>query len=430
MKIFGFNISKSSTSTVKNGVNASMEELKRKDAKRRKNLQDEIRKQTLHRIKANINKWLMARRMAESIENPNNTEKERVYKDILVDSHLTAVMQTVRLLCMANSFSIYNMENDEVDEKSTKLFRKMWYRNIIKEYVNSKFHGFSLVQLGDIKDGCFDNSELVPRHYVVQQKGGVKKELGNVKSLIDFKDRRFINWLVPMGDPNDLGLLDKAAPLIIKKKEVIAAWSEGAEMFAHPLRYVKTKISDVERKENAEDMMDEMGLSAWAVLDSEDEIGFLQGNRTDISNMYKSFLEFVNSEISKLFLLQTGTTDEKSHVGSAQVMQDTLKSLIESYLTDIEDLTNKTVIPIAQRHGLMPLGRYIKADNEQKLSLKELFEITRGLLDKYNIDASWISETFEIPVDEMSDEEKEVKIEKAEDVMEAVNKLYNPENCC
>ena len=430
MKIFGFNISKSSTSTVKNGVNASMEDLKRKDAKRRKNLQDEIRKQTLHRIKANINKWLMARRMAESIESPNNTEKERVYKDILVDSHLTAVMQTVRLLCMANSFSIYNTENDEVDEESTKLFRKMWYRNIIKEYVNSKFHGFSLVQLGDIKDGCFDSSELVPRHYVVQQKGGVKKELGNVKSLIDFKDRRFINWLVPMGDPNDLGLLDKAAPLIIKKKEVIAAWSEGAEMFAHPLRYVKTKISDVERKENAEDMMDEMGLSAWAVLDSEDEIGFLQGNRTDISNMYKAFLEFVNSEISKLFLLQTGTTDEKSHVGSAQVMQDTLKSLIESYLTDIEDLTNKTVIPLAQRHGLMPLGRYIKADNEQKLSLKELFEITRGLLDKYNIDASWISETFEIPVDEMSDEEKEVKIEKAEDVMEAVNKLYNPENCC
>ena len=430
MKIFGFNISKSSTSTVENGANASMEDLKRKDAKRRKNLQDEIRKQTLHRIKANINKWLMARRMAESIENPNNTEKERVYKDILVDSHLTAVMQTVRLLCMANSFSIYNTENNEVDEESTKLFRKMWYRNIIKEYVNSKFHGFSLVQLGDIKDGCFDSSELVPRHYVVQQKGGVKKELGNVKSLIDFKDRRFINWLVPMGDPNDLGLLDKAAPLIIKKKEVIAAWSEGAEMFAHPLRYVKTKISDVERKENAEDMMDEMGLSAWAVLDSEDEIGFLQGNRTDISNMYKAFLEFVNSEISKLFLLQTGTTDEKSHVGSAQVMQDTLKSLIESYLTDIEDLTNKTVIPIAQRHGLIPLGRYIKADNEQKLSLKELFEITRGLLDKYNIDASWISETFEIPVDEMSDEEKEVKIEKTEDIMEAVNKLYNSENCC
>jgi len=305
---------------------------------------------------------------------------------------------------MANSFSIYDESTDEVDQDSTKLFRKMWYRNIIKYYVDSKFHGFSLVQLGDIVSNVFEDSYLVPRHYVIQQKWGVKKELGNVSDLIKFNDPKFRNWIIPIGDPEDLG-------------------------------YVKTKISDVDRKTNAEDMMEEMGLSAWAVLDEEDEIGFLQANRTDISNMYKNFLEFVNSEISKLFLLQTGTTDEKTHVGSAGVMQDILKSLIEAYLTEIEDLTNKKIIPLAQRHGLMPLGRYIKADNEQKLNLKELFDIVQGLMGEYKIAANWISETFEIPLEELSDEEKmkksQVDLKKEEDdVIQAVNKLYNPEECC
>ncbi len=433
MKILGFEINKTAKKAPMNKASEAMKDLVVKDYKRRRDIQKKLKKQTLYRIKAQINTWMAARRVAENINSPNNTEKERVYKDILVDAHLTAVMQTIRLLCMANSFSIYNVENNEVDEESTALFRKMWYRDIIKEFVNSKFHGFSLVQLGDIVNGCFDGSELVPRHYVIQQKGGVKKELGNVTDLLMFDDPKFRNWLVPMGDPEDLGLLDKAAPLIIKKKEVIAAWSEGAEMFGHPLRYVKTKISDKERKANAEDMMDEMGQSAWAVLDEEDEMGFIDTNKTDISGMYSSFIEFVNSEISKLFLLQTGTTDEKSYAGSAKVHQETLKMLVEAYLTEVEAITNKTIIPIAQRHGLIPLGRYIQADNEQKMTVKELSEVVVSLMNNYKIDADWLSETLEIPLKdlEVKDDKKDKKIEvKADDMLNAMNKLYNPENCC
>ncbi len=378
------------------GKGISNEEVKRADRKRQRNIQKDIRKQTLYRITASINMWQQARKTAENLLTPNNTELLRVYKDIEVDSHLHALMQTIRLKTMANSFSIVD-ENGEIDKESTKMFQKMWFRKIIKEKVDAKFYGFSLMQLGDIVNGCFSSSTLVPRHYVVQQLGGIKKNLGST-DLIYFNDPKYKNWLVPIGDTDDLGILDKAAPLVIKKKEVLSAWSEAAEIFGMPLRYMKTKISDDDKREEAEGLMEDLGGSAWAVIDEDDEIVFAQTSRTDISNMYNSFVERINSELSKLVLLQTGTTDEKSHVGAAGVMENVLKSLIESYLTDVEDLANEIVIPIAQRHGLMPLGRYLKAADEQKLTLKELFEIVKELLPHAKIPKEWISETFEIPI--------------------------------
>ena len=487
---------KENSNVLKSGM--TNEDVKNADRKRRRDLAKDIHKQALYRITATIKMWQSARKTAENLNSPNNTELLRVFKDIEVDSHLHALMNTIRLKTMANSFSIVD-ENGDIDEDATKLFQKMWFRKIIKEAVNSKFYGFSLVQLGDIVNGCFSDSELVPRHYVIQQKWGVKRNLGNISDLIPFDDPKFKNWLVPIGERYELGILDKAAPLVIKKKEVLSAWSEAAEIFGMPLRYMKTKIADDDAREDAEDLMENMAGSAWAVIDEDEDIVFAQTSRTDISNMYDSFIERINSELSKLILLQTGTTDEKSHVGAAGVMENVLKSLIESYLTDVEDLANEVVIPIAQRHGLIPMGRYLKAADEQKLTLKELFEIVKELLPHAKIPKEWISDTFEIPIeideevdadeatqrvlrgsvggvtaliavkqavaDGTSDLESAVSIIKhiygfdedkaremigeievkepapqppapedepeVDDVMEAVNKLYNPEqNCC
>lgn len=390
--------------------NLNHEGVKKASKKQSKDIQKAIKKQTLSRIRMNLTRWTTARTYAESEINPNNTELIRVFRDIEIDSHLWALMQTIRLKVMANSFNIYQA-NDEIDEEATKMFKKRWFRNTAKHIVDSDFYGFSLVQLGDIVNGCFKDATLVPREYVLQQKEGVKKSLGDTKDLIPYTEGVYKNWLVPAGERFNLGLLDKAAPLVIKKKEVIAAWSTAAELFGMPIRIGKTSISDDERRENMEEMLDDMGESAWAVINEDDEIELKEAAKTDFSNMYDKFIERVNSELSKLFLSQTGTTDEKTHVGSANVMENILKDVIESYVLKVCDVTNEVIIPLAQRHGLVKLGSYIKADNEQKLSVKELFDIVKELLPTMNIPKDWISETFDIPIEV---EEELNKNEKAQ----------------
>jgi phage gp29-like protein len=378
--------------TARNKANTEMR-------KKSDQVQKRISKLTLSRITANISRWQNARQTAESLINPNNTELIRVFKDIEIDAHLWALMQTVRLKVMANSFALYNSEG-ELDEEATDKFQKKWFRGVIKEAVDADFYGFSLVQLGDIENGCFSSSELVPREYVIQQRGGVKKSLSNSKDLIPFDSGSYKNWLIPIGNKNNLGLLDKAAPLVIKKKEVISAWSEAAEIFGIPMRIGKTNIQNKESKQNMEEMLENMGEAAWGVFDTEDDIELKEANKSDFSNMYDSFINRVNSELSKLIILQTGTTDEKAFVGSAEVHESILKDVIESYIIQVEDLANEVVIPICIRQGLLKPGTYLRAENEQKISPKELFEIVKVLLPQFNIPRDWITETFGVPIED------------------------------
>lgn len=403
MNILGFNISRASAKVV-NKTKLTHEDVKKK-AKKAVNA---IRRQTLTRIAVNITRWQTARVYAESEINPNNTELIRVMRDIEIDAHLWALMQTLRLKVIANDFNIYGID-DEVDDESTDKFKKKWFRMVIKHTVDSEFYGFSLVQLGDIVNGCFTDATLVPREYVVQQRDGVKTSLGNSKDLIPFNEGLYANWLIPIGEKDNLGLLDKAAPLVIKKKEVISAWSEAAELFGMPMRIGKTSLQDAERRENMEDMLENMGEAAWAVIDDDDEIELKETAKTDFSAMYNMFIDRVNSELSKLFLSQTGTTDEKTHVGSAGVMENILKNVVESYILRVEDITNEVVIPLMQKHGILPLGVYIKADNEQKLSLLDLWSIVKDLKNTVKIPNEWLATTFGIPIEDVEGENVDEK---------------------
>src|SRR5690606_13660156 len=100
--------------------------------------------------------------------------------------------------------------------------RQKWFRRVCTFAIEADFYGFSLVQLGDIVNGNFKDAEIVPREYVLQQKGGVKRSLPDTKNLILFDDPEYRNWIVPIGERHNLGLLHKAAPLVIKKKEVLS----------------------------------------------------------------------------------------------------------------------------------------------------------------------------------------------------------------
>ncbi|MCK4500627.1 DUF935 family protein [Candidatus Babeliales bacterium] len=403
MEIFGYNF------TMRGGFSAKTENVSKKltheDVKKKsKRAEKAIRVQTLTRIKINIQRWLAARQYAESRINPSNTELVRVMRDIEIDAHLWALMQTLRLKVIANDFNVYK-EDGEVDEESTAKFKKKWFRNLIKHTVDSEFYGFSLVQLGDIVNGCYVDSEIVPREYVVQQVGGIKKSLGNAKDLIPFEKGVYSNWLVPIGEKRNLGLLDKAAPLVIKKKEVIVAWSEAAELFGMPMRIGKTSLQDDNRRKNMEEMLENMGEAAWAVIDDDDEVELKDTAKTDFSNMYDKFIDRANSELSKLFLSQTGTTDEKTHVGSAGVMENVLKDVVESYIVKVEDIANEVVIPLMQKQGILPYGVVLKADNEQKLSMLDLWAIVKELMPSVPIPNQWISDTFGVPIEDEDGEE-------------------------
>ena len=411
-------------------VRAINEQTLASQKKRKSNkIREKIFKTALIRSRAGVQEWKFATMTAESVISPNNTELIRVYKDIEVDLHLFALMQTVRLKVVANNFFIYDA-NGEPNEELTDLFKRKWFRKATKNIVDSEFYGFSLIQLLDIQNGIFSDSELVPREYVVQQRRGVKKMLANYKDLIDFDAPEFLNWLIPVGETDNLGLLHKAAPIVIKKKEVVSAWSEAAEIFGMPLRLGKTDINNPEKRENMEGMLENMGQAAWGVFDTEDEITFVETSKTDFFKIYQEFINTANAELSKGFLLQTGTTDEKAYAGSAGVHESVLKTLIEAYIVLVEEVTNEAIIPACVRLGLLPVGCYFQSDNEQKLSLEEMVKVLDILLKSptKEVPNEWIEANFGVPVEDKVQEIAKDLVDPNVDpttVMKKVKNLYS-----
>jgi phage gp29-like protein len=394
------------------------------DSRKSNKVREKIYRTALQRSRAGIQNWISATQQAESLILPSNTELIRVFKDIEVDLHLFALMQTIRLKVIANNFFIYNAD-ETVNDEATALFKQKWFRKASKFIVDSEFYGFSLIQLLDIKNGIFSDAELVPREYVIQQKGGVKKSLANSSDLIPFDAPEFINWVIPVGETDNLGLLHKATPLVIKKKEVISAWSESAEIFGMPLRVGRTNIGDPVKRANMEDMMENVGSAGWAVIHEDDVVEFVETSKTDFYKIYQEFIQSVNSELSKGFLLQTGTTDEKSYSGSAGVHENLLKSLIEAYIVLVEETTNEAIIPACVRLNLLPVGCYFKSDNEQKLSLEEMVKIVTELLKYKDVPNEFIFETFGVPVEDKAVEEIANPNAPASSVMKAVKNMYS-----
>lgn len=360
----------------------------------------QIVKREITRSNQNIKKWRTATIQAESIINPNRAELLTIYKDVVLDAHLTSLMNTIKLKIQSGECYICNPDGTENDELSDR-FRDQWFRQYLGYFADAIFYGHSLIQLGGIQNDVFVDLELVPRENVVPELGIVKSESwAYATDGTDFRAEPWSDWLIEIGQKNDLGLLHKATPLVLWKKGVLGAWSQYAELFGMPLRIGKTDILNPTNRANMEKMLENMGSASYGVFNSDDMIEFIEQTQSDAFNVYDKLIDRVNSELSKLILGQTGTTDEKSFTGSANVHAEILGDYISAIKQQITDHVHAVIIPKMKAFGMLPNTKiFFKWDNDEQISIDEHFNITKELLKYYNVSPEWIAETFNVPVE-------------------------------
>ena len=410
MKIFGFEINRV--------VNKDMAQpVETKIAAR-------ITERQLYRHRQDVQKWRNAISGAEDKANPSRVELMRVFQDVVLDAHLSALMQTRKLAILSSEYKFVNKdgsENEIVDDQMHKL----WFAKFMEYAMDSIFYGYSLIELGEIVDDGFPNIQLIPREYVVPEKNVVNIELyGSHFTGIDYSQSPVNEWNIFVGS-NDLGLLNKAAPLAIWKKGVLAAWSIRADLFGMPIRIGKTDIRNEDSRAMMEDMMRNMDVATWGVFDTTDSIEFVNAGTTDGHKIYDELVNRANSEMSKLILGQTGTTDEKSYSGSAEVHERVQSMYAYADKEFIENVINGKLIPIMRMHGIIPDGVEFEFCETDELSIDQQFKIDAELLKYYNIPADYITEKYGTPV--------EPKVDATQ--MNKVANMYAPffdkkDDCC
>ena len=376
----------------------------KKDAQR---LSKKVIKQQMYRFNQELRDWKIGVNNFEDPFNPITVDLIRVYNDIVIDAHLSAAIESRIIRTTSKDFKIVDEKGEEVDDE-TGIFSAPWFRHFLKLALESKFYGYSLIQFDDLKGKRFKSVELFPREYVYPQKNAVRLSPYSSNDLVYYDEAPFEAWTMGVGRPSDIGLLMKAAPLVIFKKTALGSWTEFAELFGAPFRLGKTNVRDTELRDNMFNMLENMGRNAFGVFDTDDTLEFVRDGKTDSHNVFNQLIERTNSELSKLILGSTMTMDEGSSRSQSEVHERTSAAINKEDAFFILSVVNDELIPwLNKYHGFNIKGRFIFDDTENTTKTEQ-FAIDSELVKLgFNVPKNYFTDTYGTPIDEKEEEDDE-----------------------
>ena len=377
--------------------NTNIQNIDKKQPERTRVAERIVLRQQIRR-REDVGAWRNALLVAESVTNPDRTDLIRIYKDVDLDGHITGIVSSIKNKIKSKPFEIVNSKG-EADEDKTALFEKEWFFKFIDFIVEAPFWGFSLVQLGGIKDDGFPDIQLIPREYVVPEFGIVKRDLhitsirSDNQRVFHYNEAPLKDWFIFIGEKKDMGLFNKATPHALSKKNLFTEMWQYGELFGMPIRKGHTDIKDPERRKQMEDMFRNEGSALWMVLDTDDKVDFIERSGGDATKVFIAPIKLSNEEISKAFAGQVATFDEKSFVGSAEVQERIFNEFI---------ITNQ-LIPRMVRHRMIPSGFSFKWTAEEILSIIDRSKIITDLTKVgYGFTPETVTEKVGIKVEDFS----------------------------
>jgi hypothetical protein len=296
-----------------------------------------------YRTRQDTVSWRAAMMLAEKLEKPKRTRLMQVYGDVVLDNHLTSLMETRKLRVIGTPFKITDAKGKESEH--SVLLNRTWFFDYLHHVLDAIFYGHSLVELGSVADGEIQSVAIIPRQHLAPLTGEIYPDISK-DNTINYRDNpMFMQSLVEIGKPNDLGLLLKAAPHALYKKNVQAAWAEFVEIFGMPIRIGKVASrvqADIDRMEQ---FLKEMGQSAYAVIGEQDEVTLRETSRGDAYNVFNIFIERCNTEMSKLIVGQTMTTDNGSSRSQGEVHERIFDDYLLADRNFVAGVINQQLLP-------------------------------------------------------------------------------------
>jgi hypothetical protein len=383
--------------------------------------------QQLQRVRQDATKFNIALQAAESPMYPNRFLLMQTYQQIVLDGQVQSAMLQRKSKILSKKFMVYGPDG-ECDESKTALFNQKWFYDFQSLSLDSIFWGFSCIQFGAIINDKYSSVELIPRIYVVPEFSLVRTNTATVTEGKHFDVSPYNNWCIGVGEKKDLGLMMYLAPYVIWKKNAMAAWAEFAEVFGSPIRVGKTDVRDELTRKNMENMLRNMGVASWAVLDLNDNIELMQASRTDAYAVFDKMVERCNSEISKIILGQTGTTDEKSYSGSANVHESVAGMIAKQDTLKMQFIIEDQLVPMMIRNGFDLIGCTFKYDDSENLPLMEQAKIDASFMPYVKFEHEYLEHKYGIELqDEMGVEEEEepTETENEEELTNIAKRLRN-----
>ena len=357
--------------------------------KESKDIKDLKTETTRFRTRQTIENWMVAIQSAERIEIPSRNLLHDIYRTVILDAKVSGKMNNRLNKTLLQDFKI--IKGDERQDKIEEIFHNLWFRELMKYIVESKFWGFSLIQLGDIEENKFKGVENINRYYVIPEKFQLKKNIVDTIG-IDIVGSEYEDWLIFV-DNGDLGLLVKIAQYALYKKEVVALYNEYIEVYGMPTRVAK--IGPATNQAAVSDMLRHMGSNAFGIFDKDTDIEFITGRSESYDNIYQRLIDWCDEQIAYLISGETMTDKDGSSYAQANIHKGVadMTSFMDNLL--IEDVVNNQLIPKMIKLGFTELtGCKFEFFYNDELSTEAQFNIDKEIMKYFDIDEEYLMNKY------------------------------------
>lgn len=330
--------------------------------------------------------FMAAIRAAENVDYSQRSRLCDLYSDIMLDAHLTSVIDKRKsaVLCSDIRFQRNGVPDDNINEQ----IQSPWFNRMISDLLDAKFWGFSLLQF--YRNGQWVDYDLIPRKHVDPVRRLILRQQTDITgtSWEEFPDLLFA------GTPDGLGLLAKAAPWVIYKRNTTADWAQFSEVFGMPIQEYTYETDDEDSRRRALEDANSLGSLATFIHGKDTELRLVEaGNKSGSAEVYERLCERCNSEISKLILGNTLTTEASDNGTQAlgtvhKKVEDRISKADRLYILDI---LNYEMADIFQAMGIDTKGG--------KFAFNDATRFDTDLQTKVNV-LTQLRSNFQLPIDD------------------------------
>lgn len=362
----------------------------------KKTLVSKIEIREVIRDSKDIRSWRNALMYAEQIVNPNRQPLYDLYHDILLDAHLASLINKRINAVVNHPIKLVTLRGEV--EHITEMVHTENFIYILQELLLAKFWGYTLLEMDFKSDENSIAASLIDRRHVKPEKNLVCRYPQEMEG-IRYDKPPYDKYVLSAGRPNDLGLLLKAAPLVLYKRGVLADWAQFAEIFGMPFRKGKYDGYDDSARRKLEDAIKNAGSAAWAIIPEGTDIEFVPNNSNGSAQLYDDLRKACNNELSVLVLGQTLTTDqgERGARSLGEVHYQVQEMMHSEDRIFILNLLNEKLLPLLEHHGYDTRGGQFVFDEIETLDTKTSLEIDMMLAQQVPIDDDYFYDKYNIP---------------------------------
>lgn len=359
-------------------------------------------KQAVNMQAKTLSDWKFALMTATDPNNPMRGDLMRFYlNNLMLDDHLGSVIETRSLAVQQASFIVVDQNNKEND-KLKELLQREWMLDLIDRHVFATFQGTTLLELYDTHKltGELTTLNEIPQSNFIAPKGLFLKYEYD-RDGYDYKSPLYTPYYAQIGGDWDIGMLGVLAPIILAKKLGLGSWLSYIDKFGVPPIFAITDRLDTARRDELFDMMTDFRQNQFAILQGNETIQIPSNYNVDAYATFEALHKLGDRNISKRVLGQTGTTDEKSFVGSAKVHEKVAKSRHEADKLRFTYYFNNEI-----RWRLVKLSAVyadfathtLKFDNAESLDTNDYIDGVTKMSPYYSFDVQEIAQKTGLPI--------------------------------